>query len=772
MNDETRMTNDEWKKNCLVTAAPSVFPSFVIRHSSFVISPLVIRHSSFVILLAAATGAFPALHAQEPQPVEAAPDLITNPAVRAALEEPRTEPLDYVRAILVLVDLGEAPRAVPIMEELATLQLTDEQRAELVNELGSAAMLRLARIETLGPAAKEFAETTMAAAASAASSPERLGQLVEQLGGPSPDARRAAAVELASSGIAGVKFLIAALAEAPDETKRAGLRQALVGLAPLSAPPLLAVLHSGDDPLRADAIAVLAEIGGDQVAALIAVPALLEPGDSIVGQTARQAFERITNQHVEPALAEQLLRRALKNYLAGSPPFRPGEDGLVEMWLWNAEQKQLNAVRLTVEDAALLRAARLADDLARLTLGDADAKRQALLLGLEANWILGADAAEPLDLASTNPLELSQTLVDALTDRRHGAAIAIAAELGERGEAAVLYSADGKPSPLAAALNSPHPQVRYTALAAILQIDPRSPFPGSSRVAEVLTRLARSTGAQRAVVAMPPIERAATLAGQLAAQQIDAIPVELGGDAVAESSQSPDVELVLVDMAIDRPDLREVLFQLRRTAATGAVPIGILAPAGRLADAEALAGEHEGVLAFSRPHTPEANAAIVAELRLALPRGWPTAEERRVQAAQSLAWIDRLLSERRRFYNLRGRPAAIEAALTTSAVPTEGHLMALAKVGNAASQRTLVNYINQSVLPIETREQAAAAFAEAVDRHGLLLTSDEIRQQYDQYNASETADAATQQVLGAVLDAIEKKSRQQAEGSRQSAVGK
>jgi hypothetical protein len=41
----------------------------------------------------------------------------------------------------------------------------------------------------------------------------------------------------------------------------------------------------------------------------------------------------------------------------------------------------------------------------------------------------------------------------------------------------------------------------------------------------------------------------------------------------------------------------------------------------------------------------------------------------------------------------------------------------------------------------------------------VLLTTSEIRQQYDQYNASETADAATQQVLGSILDTIEKKGR-------------
>ena len=135
----------------------------------------------------------------------------------AALESPRNLPIDYVRAILALVDLGEAPRAVPIVEELAGLQISDEQRAEVVEKLGTAAMLRVARNEALGPAAKEFDETTMAAAASAATSPERLSRLVEQLSAASPDARRAAAVELATTGTTGVKYVISALADAQNE---------------------------------------------------------------------------------------------------------------------------------------------------------------------------------------------------------------------------------------------------------------------------------------------------------------------------------------------------------------------------------------------------------------------------------------------------------------------------------------------------------------------------------------------------------------------------
>ena len=62
-------------------------------------------------------------------------------------------------------------------------------------------------------------------------------------------------------------------------------------------------------------------------------------------------------------------------------------------------------------------------------------------------------------------------------------------------------------------------------------------------------------------------------------------------------------------------------------------------------------------------------------------------------------------------------------------------------------------------LPIEARRAAAAAFAASVRRRGLRVGRDQVLRQYDRYNASETADAATQQVLGQILDVIEKKNK-------------
>ena len=51
------------------------------------------------------------------------------PAVRAALELPRSQPADYYQAIGWLIDLGRPELAKPILDELAKLQISDAQRA-------------------------------------------------------------------------------------------------------------------------------------------------------------------------------------------------------------------------------------------------------------------------------------------------------------------------------------------------------------------------------------------------------------------------------------------------------------------------------------------------------------------------------------------------------------------------------------------------------------------------------------------------------------------
>jgi hypothetical protein len=67
----------------------------------------------------------------------------------------------------------------------------------------------------------------------------------------------------------------------------------------------------------------------------------------------------------------------------------------------------------------------------------------------------------------------------------------------------------------------------------------------------------------------------------------------------------------------------------------------------------------------------------------------------------------------------------------------------------------LADVASETARALELRQATAVAFATNVKRYGTLLTTAEIARQYERYNASETFDKPTQQLLALMLDAIE-----------------
>jgi CheY-like chemotaxis protein len=129
-----------------------------------------------------------------------------------------------------------------------------------------------------------------------------------------------------------------------------------------------------------------------------------------------------------------------------------------------------------------------------------------------------------------------------------------------------------------------------------------------------------------------------------------------GRVAVDGALEMPDLELVLVDMNLIEPDIRQVLYELRISPATGEIPIAILAADGRLEAAERLAMEHDRVIATPRPHSPDALQRTVEDLIARNPRNFVPADERLSQAADARRWLDQLRKSRRDFYTIRSTP--------------------------------------------------------------------------------------------------------------------
>ncbi len=138
------------------------------------------------------------------------------------------------------------------------------------------------------------------------------------------------------------------------------------------------------------------------------------------------------------------------------------------------------------------------------------------------------------------------------------------------------------------------------------------------------------------------------------------------------------------------------------------------------------------------------------------PEPLPSAEQRTAQAAQALGWIAKLLAQRHPYDELRRDAALVSRSLYVPEL-SEPSMAVLAALGTGDSQALLADYASSRTLPIDGRRRAAEGFAASLREFGKQLTSQQILEQYNRYNASEGADADTQQILSQILDAIETK---------------
>lgn len=137
-----------------------------------------------------------------------------------------------------------------------------------------------------------------------------------------------------------------------------------------------------------------------------------------------------------------------------------------------------------------------------------------------------------------------------------------------------------------------------------------------------------------------------------------------------------------------------------------------------------------------------------------------TASQRRLFAKTAVGWLTRVSADPARypFWELSAYDGSIGALVDTSELTAEECRM-LGNLGTPRVQQQLADLASENQLPLDVRQAAVAALQAAFERNGILLTSEQIHRQYERYNASENLPEETQQILGSVLDAIERPSR-------------
>ncbi len=697
-----------------------------------------------------------------------------NPVVLAIRDSKPSKPDELMFAVQTLVDIGRVDEAKVYLKKLVAAAPQRETLVSFHDKYGSALFYRLLRDHRLKPEGEPFARSVLDAAYATARDPALLKTLVKQLNDPAPLARDQALDKLRAADSAVLPPICEALSDRNRAAEHPRLRAALVALGPTMIDPLLAALDCADATLRVQVLNVLGQFRTSRAIPLLIGPSLAADTPAEVRAAAKQALLQIVGKQPSQYEAEQFLYRRAKGFFDGDLPAQPDEDDKIAMWQWDEQQKTCVSRHYPATQAGLILAARLARDLYRMAPENADFRRLFLATNLQfAQLEHGLDRPLPEDpgtayaqAAALGTGVLEDLLVYALEKGYAPAAQAAVQILGERGQASLLRADGGRPRALVLALQCPDRRVRLAAARAIIRIDPKSAYAGSSALPETLAYLVRTAGSRRVLVAHPRMERAQSLVGFLNKIGFDADSARTGNEVFRLASTNPDYEFVMLSDGIDKPSASETIQMLRRDPRTSGLPVGLMAREDTLGKAEQSAEQDRLVLAFPRPHDTQTMGYEATRLAELSGRATTTRDERVEQAQEALDYLGRLAQAPREyaFYDLLRHEAAIRAALSLPQFSVTAATV-LGWLGSPAAQRALVTFAGQIARPVAARQAAAKAFAFAVQQHGVLLTREEVAQQYERYNQSATEDEETQQVLASLLDVIESRSKKSKPGA-------
>ena len=714
-------------------------------------------------------GAKPA--AAKPPAKEAAEPVLADekdPVVLAIRDRNPSTPKDLMFAVQTLFDLGRPDQASLYLPKLIAAQPDRDQLESFQRELGTAFFARIARDPKMQPAGEQFAKAVQDAAYQAARDPQRLAAQIQRLSDPSPLAHAQAVQELQRAGDAVVAPLLQALADPARQAEHPQIRAAVVELGEPLVEPLLGALEAPDEALRSQVLQILSRSRAARVVPFLVGPALDPQTAEATRQMAAQTLAGIVGSTPSRTEAVSYLTRRVREYLNGAAAGPVDYQDQTVFWHWDAAGKTSVPKTYTASEASRMMAARLSRDLLKLAPENADVRRLFLLANLtQAKLNGGLDQPLPrgAGTVAARAVELGREALDdalayAMLNGYPTAAIAAAELLGDLGDPSLVRSDDGQPRPLVQALRHRDRRLRLAAADAIMKLDPTSPYAGSSFLPETLSYFVRTIGSRRALVAQPRAETAQTLVGLLNELGYEADSAATGKEAFRLAAKNPDYEFLLISDAIESLHASETIQMFRKDPLTAQLPIGLMARQEGLGDATAMAELDPLLVAFPRPHDVPGMSFQVARIGDLAGSARVGYDARLDQASHAMQHLVRLAETRdeHAFYDLCRVQQAVQSALNTPAL-CAGAARVLGLLGSPEAQRCLVTLASQDARPLGERQAAVAAFAVAVERRGVLLTREEILLQYDRYNRSAALDPATQQVLGAILKAIEMPSR-------------
>lgn len=692
-----------------------------------------------------------------------------NSAIEAIRDIDPTTQKELVWAVRVLMNMSEYDEANRYLAMLVELALEDEAMLALHEEYGSGIFFRMGRDARLDGEGRQLAFDILDAAHRAAHSPERLRELVVNLGDANPTVIYQAVVDLKYAGSASVAPLLEALANEQRDHLHESVRRTLIELGSAAIDPLIAALHSPSEEVQATAIGVLGRLDARHAMPYLIHPLLDEASSDRLRAAAESALVQLSGASPDATEAEIYLANRAKAHFEGTTPLTADDLGNTNRWYWDTQANKPARLLLDIRSASLLVAADLASDLYHLWPEEGRYRQlflctklesEKMALGLGAPLAVGEGTSH--DLAASFGVDIIEELLVYSMENDHiGAAIGAIDVLGNIGNQSLLISHQGNPRPLVAALRHRDRRIRFFACRAIMMIDPKGTYVGSSYLPEALAYFMGTSARRRVLIVHPRSSEAQSLVGMLDEIGYVADVAVTGRVAFERASEQPDYEFILVSDAIDSPPVRDLLAELRGDARTADIPVGLMARSDNLARFRQLAASDPRMEIFPRPHDVQGISFQSRRLLELADRRLVVEGERLGQALASIDWLERIAANRSsyQFYDIFRYEDEVLTALYVSELSI-GAAKVLGHLATARAQQELVEFTSQAHRPIKQRRIAAEAFDLAVEVRGTLLTTSQIHRQYDRYNQSATQSEETQQVLGALLDTMESRAEE------------
>ncbi len=638
-----------------------------------------------------------------------------------------------------------------------------EESAKILDSLGSGRAIYFVGNPEIGSVGAEVYEKVLSSARQYWESDAWLRDAFSRAASGSVSERAQGVTDARKGGSAAVKLLVADLACGSEED-RAAAAELLPFFESDAVSALVACVRDATEDQLPNVVETLAGFADRRVGPELAARYYLD-----IKGPAKSSFEKaLAKQYSVVPTAAEIAKLAYDKALGfyRRQTVLPGVvDDRVDVWGWNARDESATRVDLPVESVMRAEAARWAlvayyvggnaNEIPSGALNLAIAavgERHAYQVGLDAarQGVVGFESELP-KLAAT---DLVSGMNYALETQRYAAALIPAIILQDRGDESLVYGAGG-PSTIVRAATCPDRRLRYQALAAIVRWNPEKGYPGSSRVASGLEWFATSAGDRVVVVAEQRLAVASQIGQAFSAAGYRVIPTTTGREALLAAQSCSDVELVFATSTVSEPNVGVLAQALHSDARTGDVPLLIGADAQEDASAaNVLAGREKNVMILPTPRELDAATWAIQKLNDATNVSPVPADNRLAQGRAAARALLRLLKTRPAIYELDDVNDLIRKLLASPALFDEG-LEFAATIKTPYAQRTLVELAGDTRFGVDVRNRAVDAFERQLSDNGSLLRGPEIKAMYDRYNASETEDVQTQNVLSRLLDVYE-----------------